>query len=133
MHSGSCLCGAVRYQISTPLGEVYFCHCRQCRKAQGSSAVASVPTPRASFVLLAGHEVLRAYRSSPHKQRWFCSHCGSAIYSEVDASATLRLRAGTLDDPITLTPMAHIFVAELPTWAGIHDALPQFPGREPGR
>ena len=29
--------------------------------------------------------------------------------------------------------MAHIFVAELPTWAGIHDALPQFPGREPGR
>jgi len=133
MHSGSCLCGAVRYQISTPLSEVYFCHCRQCRKAQGSSAVASVPTPRASFVLLAGHAVLRAYRSSPHKQRWFCSHCGSAIYSEIDASATLRLRAGTLDDPITLTPMAHIFVAELPTWAGIHDAVPQFPGREPGR
>ena len=40
-HSGSCLCGGVRYALHGDLGLVTLCHCRQCRKAQGGAAVAA--------------------------------------------------------------------------------------------
>ena len=133
MHTGSCLCGAVRYRINGAVREVWLCHCSQCRKAQGSAFAASVPTPREQFVLTLGAETLRAYRASPHKRRWFCGECGSPIYSEVDASPVLRLRAGSLDEPVTLTPAGHIFVADKAPWDCIQDDLPQHAGREPGR
>ncbi len=133
MHTGGCLCGAVRYRISGEIRDVWLCHCRQCRKAQGSAFAASVPTPREQFELTHGAETLRAYRASPHKRRWFCGKCGSPIYSEVDAGPVLRLRAGSLDEPVTLTPVGHIFVADKAAWDCIQDDLPQHAGREPGR
>ena len=130
--TGGCLCGAVRFSIDPAPHAVYFCHCGQCRKAQGSAFAASVPVPRAAFTLLAGGEQLRSYRATPHKARWFCSHCGSPLYSEVDGADVLRVRAGALDDARTLTAVAHIFVADRAPWYRIDDELPQYPGREPG-
>ena len=133
MHTGGCLCGAVRYRISGEIRDVWLCHCGQCRKAQGSAFAASVPTPREQFELTRGAETLHAYRASPHKRRWFCGECGSPIYSEVDGAPVLRLRAGSLDEPVTLTPVGHIFVADKAAWDCIQDGLPQHAGREPGR
>jgi hypothetical protein len=34
-HSGSCLCGAVRFKTRGPLRGVVYCHCSQCRKQSG--------------------------------------------------------------------------------------------------
>ena len=133
MLTGGCLCGAIRYTVSVPLREVYFCHCAQCRRAQGSAFAASVPAPRAAFKLLQGEAQLKSYRSSPHKRRWFCGECGAPLYSEVDEAPLLRLRAGSLDDSSPLTPVAHIFAEARPAWDAILDQLPRYPGREPGR
>ena len=33
--TGSCLCGAVRYEVRGPLRQVVNCHCGQCRKFHG--------------------------------------------------------------------------------------------------
>lgn len=131
--TGGCLCGAVRYRLAIAPREVWFCHCGQCRKAQGSAFAASVPVPRSGFSLLRGAELLKAYRSSPQKARWFCRECGSPIYSEVDDGNVLRLRAGTLDEPVVLEPAGHIFVADKAAWEELHDDLPKFDAREPGR
>ena len=30
--TGSCLCGAVRYQVDGPLKQMIGCHCTMCRK-----------------------------------------------------------------------------------------------------
>ena len=133
MKTGGCLCGAVRYRIDGALGGVYFCHCQQCRKAQGSAFVASVPVAAEAFALVAGEEFLRAYRSSPHKARHFCSVCGSPLFSRTDGAAQVRVRAGTLDEPSGLIAAAHIFVADKASWDDIQDALPRYPAREPGR
>ena len=130
---GGCLCGAVRYRLSQAPSEVWFCHCGQCRKAQGSAFVASVPVPRAQFALVAGTETLKGFSASPGKTRWFCGACGSPLYSEVAGGEFLRLRAGSLDEPVTLQPAGHIFVADKASWEDLHDDLPKFAAREPGR
>jgi hypothetical protein len=31
---GQCLCGAFRFEIDGPIGEVHLCHCDQCRRAK---------------------------------------------------------------------------------------------------
>ncbi len=131
---GGCLCGAVRYAVSGPLGSIVMCHCGQCRKAQGGAFAVNAAVRQTEFRLLAGAESLQAYASSPGKWRSFCSKCGSPIHSRRDADPqTLRLRLGTLDSPIDARPAAHIHVASKAPWWEITDALPQYAALEPGR
>lgn len=37
MYTGSCMCGAVQFTISDGIRNIVYCHCSQCRKAQGSA------------------------------------------------------------------------------------------------
>jgi hypothetical protein len=133
MLEGSCLCGAVRYEIDGELGPVVLCHCSMCRKAQGSAFTANAPVPARAFRIVQGEAALRAYRSSPHKVRVFCATCGSPIYSRRDGADDLRIRVGSLDTPFESRPTAHIHVASKAAWWEIADDLPQHPGFEPGR
>jgi hypothetical protein len=135
---GGCLCGAVRYRVSGPLGPVVLCHCGQCRKAQGSAFAANAPMRTDDFMLLRGADALTAYASSPGKWRSFCHHCGAPIHSRRDsAPGVLRLRLGSLDDTSATTgalqPTAHIHVASKAPWWPITDDLPQHAGVEPDR
>ncbi|HCA63195.1 MAG TPA: GFA family protein, partial [Pseudomonas sp.] len=36
-HTGSCLCGVVRYRIDAPIDALTHCHCKMCRKAHGAA------------------------------------------------------------------------------------------------
>ncbi len=132
---GACLCGRVRYRIDSEAATnaVFYCHCSQCRKAQGSAFAANLPLPVHAFHLLSGAESLGEYRASAKKTRVFCRECGSPLYSHVDGADTLRLRAGTLEPGAALVPVAHIFATSRANWDEIADSLPRYPGREPGR
>ena len=35
LHTGGCLCGAVRYAVTGALRDVVGCHCSQCRRTTG--------------------------------------------------------------------------------------------------
>jgi hypothetical protein len=129
-HSGSCLCGGVRYEYTGELGAVVYCHCAQCRKAQGTAFGTNAPIAADQFRLLAGAELLKSYESSPGKQRVFCANCGSPLYSRLLARPeVLRLRIGSLDTPLRSKPEAHIFAASKAEWYDILDGLPQHAGR----
>ncbi|MBI4692997.1 MAG: GFA family protein [Gammaproteobacteria bacterium] len=132
-YTGGCLCGAIRYEVEGPLGALVYCHCGQCRKAQGTAFASSAPVPAAQFTLVAGAEHLKCHHATPAKGRYFCAECGSPIYSRLDGGDVLRLRAGSLDGPVPLVPAAHIFTADRANWFEITDTLPRHPGREPGR
>jgi hypothetical protein len=132
-HLGGCLCGRVRYRITAALGALVYCHCAQCRKAQGVAFGANAPIPLSQFELVSGNEILAAFRGSSDKTRYFCANCGSAMYSYVDGAATVRIRVGTLDPGIDVVPSAHIFTASKAPWVTIQDELDQYVEREPGR
>jgi hypothetical protein len=116
------------------LGEIVYCHCQQCRKAQGTAFGTNAVVQRDQLVLVAGADRLTAYESSAGKRRWFCGGCGSPLYSARDAMPeVVRLRIGTLDTPLNERPTAHIFVGSKAEWFEILDALPRYPRLDPER
>ena len=131
--TGGCLCGKVRYRVSSDHTQVFLCYCRQCQQAQGAAFVASVPVPAADFQLISGAETLRAFRATAAKARYFCGECGAPLYSQVDGNTRLRLRAGSLDIPTELVIQAHIHTVSMAAWYQINDTHPQYPGFEPAR
>lgn len=133
MYKGSCLCGAVQYELQGELGPIVFCHCSRCRKAQGSAFASNSPVQETDFHLRAGQDALQAYESSPGKLRVFCRHCGSPVYSRTVARpGILRLRIGLLDTALVQRPSAHIYAGSHAEWERILDDLPQYEAGVPG-
>ena len=132
MHTGSCLCGAVRFEIDRPLAGIELCHCSQCRRASGSAFASNMPVDAANFRLVSGEAQLRAYESSPGKERVFCARCGSPVISRLTADPSqVRVRAGLLDAPVAARPVFHFLTDSKADWWTIEGDLPQYPGPRP--
>lgn len=122
MHKGSCLCGAVEYEITGSLGPIVYCHCSRCRKANGSAFAAVSPVVVEDFRIIKGLESLRSYHTVGGIDRVFCGTCGSPIIGKRDsAPETVRVRIGTLDTPVDAKVSAHIFVGSKAEWDEILD------------
>jgi hypothetical protein len=129
MLTGSCLCGAVRYEIDGKIGPVAHCHCITCRKAQGGAFVTNAPVRKKYFRLTSGDDSVVEFESSPGKQRCFCRVCGSPLWSRRESAPdTIRIRLGLLDTDPGRRPLAHVWVAEKAPWYDITDDLPRSPG-----
>ena len=127
MLSGSCLCGAVAYEVSAPIGPIVLCHCVTCRKAHGSAFASISTVPRAHFRWVRGEEFLAAFESSPGKFRRFCKRCGSHIVAERVGLPTLMLRLGCLDTPVNDKPKCHIWRSDGAPWYDPRDQLAELP------
>lgn len=123
MHRGSCLCGAVRFEVAGPLPPPNACHCSQCRKQSGHFW-ASTDVPRAA-VTIAGAERLTWFRSSAKVRRGFCSTCGSALFWDPIEQDTIAVAMGALDAPTGARLARHIFVADKGDYYDLTDGLPQ--------
>ncbi|MBL8381915.1 MAG: GFA family protein [Burkholderiales bacterium] len=127
MLEGSCLCGAIRFEVDAPLGTIGICHCRRCRKASGSAFGVNASIDAAGFRLLAGADALAAYAAPTGLTRSFCRHCGAPVYSRRESMpGILRLRLGLLDTPIAARPAFHFFTDSKAEWDAICDSLPQY-------
>jgi catechol 2,3-dioxygenase-like lactoylglutathione lyase family enzyme len=133
--TGSCLCGAARYEVTDALRAAELCHCSMCRKAHGTAFSANAEVPSASFHWTAGEDVLSEYASSPQRRRVFCRRCGSKlVIRRLDDPATLVVTLGTIDSDPGVRPSRHVFVDSKADWCEIGDDLPRFriyPGFEP--
>lgn len=134
MYKGSCLCGKVTFEILGAIGNIIFCHCSQCRKAQGSAFGANGFVKREDFNFIGGEDNLSSYESSSGKHRCFCRTCGSPILSRRDdVPEMIRIRLGTVEADIDEKPVGHIFAASKANWYEITDDLPRYEEYEPGR
>jgi hypothetical protein len=132
--TGHCQCAAVRFEITGRLGPVVYCHCSQCRRANGSAFAANASVRVRYLRFVSGREAITEYESSPGKFRAFCSRCGSPVYSRTaDDAETFRIRLGMLDGDPGRRPLAHFWVGSKAVWHAIEGALPQFEGGVPPR
>jgi hypothetical protein len=123
VHTGGCLCGAVRYEATAPLRAVTVCHCGQCRKWHGSpGAYSNVPIERFRLTEPRG---LRWYASSAGAKRGFCGECGSSLFFRRNDGNSISFAAGSLDGRTNLKTVGHIFVADKGDYYEIADGLPQ--------
>ena len=123
MHTGSCFCRAVNYEIEGDLGRTYYCHCSRCRKTSGSAFSANAVIAPAQFRVTQGQELLARFTADNGVERTFCSRCGSQLVVSKDDQ--MRLRLGSLDTPLGGPLDSHIFVASRADWFPILDDLPQ--------
>jgi hypothetical protein len=126
MHKGSCLCGAVSFEVSCALAPVNACHCIQCRKHSGHFE-ASADVPR-SAVKVSGSDNVTWYKSSEKVRRGFCSTCGSSLFwdpLDVQKHDWTAISLGTFDTPTKTKIQRHIFVSEKGDYYEITDGLPQ--------
>lgn len=134
MYQGGCLCGKVRYRITGPIRNIIYCHCSQCRKAQGSAYATNGIVVKKNFELVSGENNLTGYESTPGQIKYFCSICGSPIFSKTQSRPDeVRIRLGTIESDISERPVAHIFTTSKANWDNICDDLPQYESYEPGR
>lgn len=126
MHRGSCLCGAVTFEVAGPLPPPDACHCTQCRKHSGHYLVSS-DVPRAA-VSIHGAEQVTWYRSSDKVQRGFCSTCGASLFFDPidrEKHGWIAIAMGAFDPPTETRLAKHIFVADKGDYYDIADGLPQ--------
>ncbi len=126
MHSGSCLCGAVRFTVQGALPPPDACHCRNCRKHSGHY-LAGTDVPRAALTVH-GEDQLRWYASSEKVRRGFCATCGCSLF--FDPLDTVKhdwigVSMGAFDTPTETRLKVHIFVADKGDYYDIADGLPQ--------
>jgi hypothetical protein len=126
-YTGSCLCGAIQYRLGAEPQPIEVCYCGMCRKSSGGPLATNAPVSAASFELTRGADVLAGYESSPGETRYFCRRCGSPLYSQhADRPQTLRIRAGTINEPLQARPAASYYTASKCNWWEINDSLPRF-------
>lgn len=77
MYKGSCLCGAISYQLNAEPKAVSHCHCRMCQKQHGAAFASYASVPKDELTYLSGENLLTSYSSSASVVRRFCSLCGS--------------------------------------------------------
>lgn len=116
MHSGSCLCRQVTYELNVEPERIDLCHCSVCRKAHGTVLSAGASVPAEAFNIVSGEELLRNFESSPGKRRYFCGHCGTHLFARTTAKPdVVRLRVATLD-----TTLSHPVVKTLYLDSAVH-------------
>ena len=118
---GSCLCGAISYQVSTPLKAVTHCHCKKCQKAHGAVFATYANAPLSAVSINAAAGVLRSYESSVGVTRQFCSQCGSSLFwsdAEGKYPEWISIALGTLDTPFKVKNQAHSCIESKAPWLG---------------
>lgn len=127
MLEGACLCGKVQYEIEGKPRFMYQCHCGKCRAASGASYVTNIIVDADKFRITTGQDALAGFESSPNKFRFFCSTCGSPMYSRGEKTKqVVAVRSGTLKQDPGVRVAYHAFVGSKANWVNICDDLPQF-------
>lgn len=128
LHTGGCLCGALRYQADgDPFGAGYCC-CADCRRASGSGFIPYMAFP-SSAVRFTGQT--RQFRSKSFRGtttvRNSCPACSSLVFGgEVGEAEYFTIYAGSLDDPTLFQPRVAIFVRDRPAWLELPPGLEVF-------
>jgi hypothetical protein len=123
MPHGSCLCGAVRFEVACALPPPDACHCTACRKQSGHFFV-STDVPRAD-VTIHGAEHVAWFQSSEKARRGFCSTCGSSLFWDPLHHDWIGIAMGAFDGPTETAVRIHIFVSQTGDYYEIADGLPQ--------
>ncbi len=131
MNTGSCLCGAVRYEVAGPFDMMAHCHCSMCRKHHGAMFATFASAPLAGFRWVAGEDQVASYQSSADGHRAFCRHCGSVMPTVMKEMGLVIVPAGNLDGDPGIKPQMHMFAGSRAAWFPITDQLPQHPAYPP--
>jgi hypothetical protein len=122
IHTGGCLCGAVRFEATGEPGWTCYCHCHSCRRHTASPVASFVGFTEKTFRYTRGQP--KTFESSPQTWRSFCADCGTPLTYHADwDKAGIHVYLGALDNPDTFPPRFHVNCAEKIAWFETTDDL----------
>jgi hypothetical protein len=128
--TGGCLCGGVRFELTEPPTRAGYCHCTRCQRRTGTAASAQAQIDGRTFRLLAGQELVKAWRHPEGGfEKCFCRECGAHLFSRnPDDPAQMSVRMGAFDGDPGVRPSSRTHVAYAALWEPIpDDGLQRFP------
>ena len=128
---GSCLCGDVAYEVSTPIKVVHNCHCSRCRKARAAAHTTNGFTAMDGVMFVRGENRLRSFKLPVARffTQVFCTRCGSGMPRLDPERGIANIPFGSLDDDPGRGADDHIFIGSKAPWYMITDKLPCFQER----
>jgi hypothetical protein len=132
--TGSCLCGGVRFRVHSAPIDAGYCHCTRCQKRTGTSSSAQAWIDGSTFELLAGEDLVKAWRHSDGGfEKAFCTECGAHLFSRnPDDHSQMSIRMGAFDSDPGVRPSLRSFVAYAAEWEPIpDDGLTRYPENRP--
>jgi hypothetical protein len=118
MYKGSCLCGAVHYEIRGDVAYSSNCFCTMCQKQHGAASGPYVNVARADLVFTRGADAITHYTSSPGVARSFCTTCGSTLlWGSEERPDRIAVTLGTFDTPFEHRFDKEFYTENKPHWA----------------
>jgi hypothetical protein len=122
---GSCLCGAISYEITGGIRNARYCHCANCRKFSGTAYAAWGLIGTDQLTLTSPEGGVTKYASAGG-YRVFCTTCGSPLWYEPAALPQFRgIPLGAIEDSGVPAPAMHVWTKSKVSWVSILDDLPQ--------
>jgi len=137
MHlEGSCHCGKVKFTVESAEPVPFMrCYCSICRKTAGAGGYAINLGGVARSMKVTGKRALRIYRAqlpnapddaaagmhTSSARRYFCAHCGSALWLwDPTWPDLVHPHASAIDTPLPLPPShVHCLLDSKATWVEI--------------
>ena len=131
--TGSCGCGAVKFEIDAPLVGAAYCHCTRCQRRTGTAASVTALTQPGAIRVVEGADKLKAWSPGDGWDKFFCGECGSALFGGPPGESNFAaVRLGVIDGDPGVRPVARQFVAYAAPWEPIpDDGLRRFDERMP--
>jgi hypothetical protein len=126
--TGTCLCGAVRFEVTPPFTTFRYCHCSRCQKASGAAHAANAFLPATQFKWLAGEALVKRF-DLPGAKRFavaFCTHCGTRVPHKINTTENVLIPAGLFDADPGARPANSIFWQSKAAWYLSPEELPKF-------
>lgn len=125
---GGCGCGDLRYRLTSSPMFVHCCHCLNCQRQTGTAFVLNMLIEASRVEVLGGSPTAVPVPRENGLHRIFrCPKCQVAVWSEYGGrSEVLFVRAGTLDDPASVSPDVHIYTRSKLPWVTLPASVPAF-------
>ncbi len=120
MISGSCNCGAVKFELSAAPTMMGTCHCSRCRKS-GASTIVFVK--KESLRWVSGKDRVALYQPElPFKYgRCFCKICGTSLGEILSEEESFPISANAFDSDLGLQIQFQEHLDDKPSWVAVGD------------
>lgn len=134
--TGSCACGALKYEVTAQPLQKALCHCRNCQKLTGTAFTTNLLVPSSSFKVTAGKPKFWSFKQEPSGIAFlttFCGTCGTNLRKESDDKAfsdVSIVQAGTVDegDAGDGRPVVELWTPMRKSWVGAVEGATQAEG-----
>ena len=123
--NGSCLCGAVSFEVESSFDKLFLCSCDQCRQITGSAFASNLFVGTEGFDWLSGTDKIVRYQVPGRDiSKSFCRVCGSGVPWNDNDGTKIIVPAGSLREKTHVVERIKIFASEQPEWASDLENVP---------